>query len=129
MSSNTHNNPLEFDTNDITSIVPEYDFAERGEGRFRVEVGHKQEACFTIRFGSFLDHRLTVDQEKGDGELFVFMMNNYSDKTVSHVIDDLYDIGFPVDEWVIEYIQDLLNKSTKYAAMLKLFTTLLNFDE
>jgi len=123
------NNPFEFNTKDITSIVPEYDFTEVGEGRFRVELGYNKDAAFTIRFGAFMDHRLKEDQKQTSGDLFMFMMNNYSDKTISHAIYDLYDIGFPVNEWVVDYIKYITSQSGKYGAMINLLSTLRNFGE
>jgi hypothetical protein len=87
------------------------------------------EMAFTIRFGAFMDYQLNVDKDENGGELFMFLMNSYSDKTVSHAIYDLYDIGFPVDTWLINYIDHLANHSTKYNAMLRMLSVLKNFGE
>jgi hypothetical protein len=119
--------PFKFDVEDITEIKPKYDFKEVGEGKFEVFVDN--EMAFTVRFGAFMDYQLNVDKDENDGELFMFLMNNYSDKTVSHAIYDLYDIGFPVDTWLINYIDHLANHSTKYNAMLRMLSMLKNFGE
>jgi hypothetical protein len=119
--------PFKFDVEDITEIKPKYDFKEVGEGKFEVFVD--SEMAFTVRFGAFMDYQLNVDKDENDGELFMFLMNNYSDKTVSHAIYDLYDIGFPVDTWLINYIDHLANHSTKYNAMLRMLSVLKNFGE
>lgn len=122
-------NPLTFDCNDILSITPEYDFSQTGGGKFRVEMDVNGDAAFTIRFGAFMNYRLELDKTHNNGELFMFLMNNYSDKTVSHALCDLYDIGFPVDEWVVDYIQYITSKSDRYASMIRLLTTLRSFGE
>lgn len=119
--------PFKFDVEDITEIKPKYNFKEVGEGKFEVFVDN--EMAFTIRFGAFMDYQLNVDKDENDGELFMFLMNRYSDKTVSHAIHDLYDIGFPVDTWLINYIDHLANHSTKYNAMLRMLSILKNFGE
>ena len=119
--------PFKFDVEDITEIKPKYDFKEVGEGKFEVFVDN--EVAFTIRFGAFMDYQLNVDKDENGGELFMFLMNRYSDKTVSHAIYDLYDIGFPVDTWLINYIDHLANHNTKYNAMLRMLSMLKNFGE
>ena len=119
--------PFKFDVEDITEIKPRYNFEEVGEGKFEVFVDN--EMAFTVRFGAFMDYQLNVDKDENDGELFMFLMNRYSDKTVSHAIYDLYDIGFPVDTWLINYIDHLANHSTKYNAMLRMLSMLKNFGE
>ena len=41
----------------------------------------------------------------------------------------LYDIGFPIEEWVVNYIQHITSKSDRYISMLQLLTTLRSFGE
>ena len=119
--------PFAFDVDSITNIEPKYDFKENSEGKFEVYVDHK--LGFTVRFGSFMDHKLELDRNENGGELFMFLMNNYHKKTISHAICDLYDIGFPVDDWVKDYIEYLTNQSSRYATMFKLLTTLRDFGD
>ena len=126
-SSMKSSDPFEFDIDTITKIEPKYDFKDNGEGKFNVHVDHR--VAFTVRFGSFMDYRLELDRVDNNGELFMFLMNKYHKKTISHAIHDLYDIGFPIDEWVKEYITYLTNKNSKYAAMFLLLSTLRNFGE
>jgi len=119
--------PFTFNVQNITDIKPKYDFDEIGNGKFEIFING--DMTFTIRFGAFLDYQLNIDREQNNGELFMFLMNRYSDKTVSHAIYDLYDIGFPVDTWLINYIDHLANRSTKYNAMLRMLSMLKNFGE
>ena len=119
--------PYKSNVKDITDIKPKYDFNQTGNGKFEIFVNG--DMTFTIHFGTFMDYQLNVDREQNNGELFVFLMNRYSDKTVSHVIYDLYDIGFPVDTWLIKYIDDLASHSTKYGAMLRMLSMLKTFGE
>ncbi len=119
------NDPFEFNVKDITQIEPHYDFDDRGKGRFEIYV--ENEMAFTIRFGAFMDHRLQLDREDNEGRLFTFLMNNYSKKTISHAIRDLYEIGFDIDDWVKEYITNLMSRSSKYSAMLRMLSMLKNF--
>lgn len=119
--------PFEFNINDITRIEPSYDFKDQGKGKFEIYVDN--EMAFTIRFGAFMDSRLQIDRKESEGRLFMFLMNNYSNKTVSHAIADLYDMGFSVDDWVREYIEDLIKRSSKHSAMLRMLSMLKNFGE
>tara|TARA_S200002703_G_scaffold11561_1_gene10515 strand:- start:1243 stop:1650 length:408 start_codon:yes stop_codon:yes gene_type:complete len=119
--------PFEFNIKDITQIKPSYDFKDQGNGRFEIYVDN--EMAFTVRFGAFMDARLQIDRKESEGRLFMFLMNNYSKKTISHAIADLYDMGFPVDDWVTDYILHLINKSSKYSAMLRMLSMLKNFGD
>ena len=116
-----------FNTQDITGIEAEYNFKKVGDGKFQIYINH--DVAFTIRMGAFMDWQLKKDQKENDGQLFMFMMNGYSDKTVSHCVYDLYDIGFPVDDWVKDYIEHLTTSSAKYARMLRLLDTLKRFGK
>jgi hypothetical protein len=57
------------------------------------------------------------------------MKTRYADKSLSHAVRDLYDIGFPVDEWVKDFIAHVLDKNDKFAAMLHIINTLRKFNE
>lgn len=122
-------NPLTFNCDNISSINPEYDFSQTGGGKFVVEMSADGSVSFTIRFGAVVDYQLELDKAHNNGELFMFLMNNYSDKTISHALRDLYDIGFPIEEWVVNYIQHITSKSDRYISMLQLLTTLRSFGE
>jgi len=119
--------PFEFNINDITQIEPSYDYEDHNKGNFEIYVDN--EVAFTIRFGAFMDARLQIDREDSEGRLFMFLMNNYSDKTISHAITDLYDMGFPIDDWVKEYVETLMKRSSKYSAMLRMLSMLKNFGD
>ena len=119
--------PMAFDTQDITGIEPEYSFEKHSEGKFQIQINH--DVAFTIRMGAFMDWQLKRDQKENNGQLFMFMMNGYSDKTVSHCVYDLYDIGFPVDDWIKDYIDHLTSHSARYANMLHLLETLKRFGK
>ena len=124
-NSMKEDDPFTFDVDTISKIEPKYVFERDADGKFEVYIDN--DLSCTICFGSFLDYRLQLDRKDNNGELFTFLMNNYHKKSVSHAICDLYDIGFPIDEWVKDYIQHLTNKNSKYAAMFLLLNTLKNF--
>ena len=121
--------PMKFDTDDIKIITPVYDYEDNpGKGCFEISTEYNGETAFRIRFGAFMDWRLDVDRKENDGKLFMFLMNGYHDKTVSHAIWDLYDLGFPVDNWVKDYITYLITKkNSKMSAMLALLSALRSF--
>lgn len=119
--------PFKLSASDITSIEPEYDFEGKTSmtrGHWRVNIGANGDGQFALRFAQVMNHRLNKDSN-----LFDFMMNRYKDKTLSHAVAELYDIGFPVDEWVIEYIEYVLDRNDKFAAMLHIINTLRKFNE
>lgn len=119
--------PFKLSPSDITSIEPEYDFEGKTSmtrGHWRVKIGASGDGQFALRFAQVMNHRLNQDSN-----LFDFMMNRYQDKTLSHAVAELYDIGFPVDDWVKEYIEYVLDKNDKFAAMLHIINTLRKFNE
>lgn len=119
--------PFKLDISEISSIVPEYDFegnTSMTKGHWRIKIGVDGNGQFALRFAQVMNHRLNKDSN-----LFDFMMNRYKDKTLSHAIAELYDIGFPVDEWVLEYIEHVLSKNDRFAAMLQIMDTLRKFNE
>jgi len=121
--------PLEFSVEEIKIITPIYDYDDNpGKGCFEICTDFKGDVAFRVRYGAFMDHRLEIDRKENNGELFMFLMNRYHDKTVSHAIFDLYDLGFPVDNWVKEYVDYLLNKKeSKMSAMLAFISALRSF--
>jgi hypothetical protein len=48
---------------------------------------------------------------------------------VSHAIHDLYDIGFPVDEWVLKYVDDAKNdiKPDMFNALIQFYNYIKDF--
>ena len=119
--------PFKLSASDITSIEPEYDFEGKTsmtKGHWRVKLGTGGDGQFVLKFTQVMNHRLNQDSN-----LFNFMMSRYQDKTLSHAVAELYDIGFPVDEWVRDYITHVLDKNDKFAAMIHIISTLSKFNE
>lgn len=120
-------NHFKLSVNDITSIEPEYDFNDKvstTKGHWRVKLGTSGDGQFALKFTQVINYRLNRDEN-----LFDFLKSKYQDKTLSHAVADLYDIGFPVDDWVKDYIQYVLDKDGKFAAMLHIISTLRKFNE
>jgi hypothetical protein len=121
----TDSDLFKFDVSDITSIEPEYYFEEKTtKGHWRVKLGTSGDGQFALLFTQVINHKLNQDDN-----LFEFIKSKYQDKSLSHAVADLYDIGFPVDDWVKEYIQYVLDKDGKFAAMLHIISTLRKFNE
>jgi hypothetical protein len=85
----------------ITNVEPVYDFKKVAGGHFNVYFGEDDDSPFTLGFIPLLDARV-----KQDDNLFDYLKKTKKDLTASHAIQDLYDIGFPVDEWVKEYFEE-----------------------
>ena len=85
---------------DITKIEPIYDFQEVSGGYFEIYFGYNHKDPFKVSFVPFLERRVKQDQK-----LYDYLKTTSQDKTVSDAIFDLYDIGFPVDSWVKEYVE------------------------
>ncbi len=94
---NKHKDLLDFK---ITSIEPIYDYDKVSGGYFEVFFEGMKESPFKLSFVPFLNDRL-----KQDEKLYSFIEKRYSEKTISHAIWDLYDMEFPVDDWVKSYIE------------------------
>lgn len=109
----------------VTKVDPIYDFDRVAGGYFNVYFNHNDRDPFKLSFVPFLDYRL-----KNSDELYNYLKKR-SDDTVSHAIYDLYDIGFPIDEWVEEYIEmvkdkvdaDLFNALVMFYNYIKTFPT------
>lgn len=123
-------NPQKFDVKSITSIVPVYDLDNKNEltaGHFNIryiQIGFDQSRSFCIKFTSVINNRA-----KNDANLFNFLMENYKDKSLSLAVSDLYDIGFPVDEWVVDYLEHVLGQNDHFATMLVIMATLRDFNK
>lgn len=87
---------LEFE---LTRIVPCYDYGRVSGGHFNLHFGVEKELFYTLPFSGFLESRL-----REDDALFEYIKTRHGDKTISHAIWDLYDLGFPVEQWVKDYI-------------------------
>ena len=85
---------------DITRIDPVYDFQDVAGGYFEIYFGYNHKDAFKVSFVPFLERRVKLDQR-----LFDYLKTSAKDKTISDAIYDLYDIGFPVDTWVKEYVE------------------------
>lgn len=99
----------------IVNITPIYDYKKVAGGYFEIEF--ERSSVFKLSFVPFLDYRV-----RNDENLFEYLKKTATDLTVSHAIFDLYDMGFPVDEWVRDYID-----MAKNSVSADLFNTLINF--
>lgn len=108
----------------ITEVIPKYDFEKVAGGYFEIHFGFDKVDPFKLSFVPFLDYRL-----RNDSKLFDYLNTKPKDQTVSHAIYDLYDLGFPIDEWVEDYIEmakdsvsaDLFNALMQFYIHLKNF--------
>ena len=117
--------PKKFSTEDITHVNPHYDYDKVGGGFFEVFLGvGKDDPSFNLKFSSLMERRMKIDED-----LFMFVMNNYHKKTISHAIHDLYDMGFPIDDWLKEHINYLTETNKQFISLMSLFTSLKNFGE
>jgi hypothetical protein len=98
----------------IINIEPEYNFNKISGGFFRVYFEGLKEP-FKLSFVPFLEREL-----KSNDELYSYVEKHFSEKTVSDVIRDLYELGYPLEEKVENYI-----KKAAESVDLKLFNQLL----
>ena len=89
---------------EIVGIEPVYQYSLATGGYFLIHFNSKGAEPFKLNFVSFLSARV-----KDSKEFEIFFKKAYSKLTASHAIHDLYDIGFPVDSWVMDYIQRAKN--------------------
>jgi hypothetical protein len=118
----------EFDINTIASIKPKYDFDNVVGGHFVVNT-NLYELSFNVSMSNVINYKLEKEEREDVTALFDFIANNFKDLTISHAVADLYDLGFPVDEWVIDYISYLNTKRKDYSAMLSLLAALQDFGD
>ena len=105
-------------------IEPVYNFDKVSGGHFEIYFEVEDSDPFKLSFVPFLDHKI-----RQNSDLFDYLKKTSKDLTVSHAIYDLYDIGFPVDEWVIDYMEvarnsvskDLFNKLIEFYNLIKDF--------
>ena len=101
----------------LTTINPVYDFSKVSGGYFELHFGYNDSEPFKLSFVPFLDRRLQDDEK-----LFDYIKSTANDKTVSHAIEDLYSLGFPVDDWDREYVE-----YAKDSVSAELFNSLIMF--
>lgn len=89
----------------IARIEPVYEYDFVAGGYFALYIGDNDSEPFKLSFAPFLNDRIEKDKA-----LFEYLEKKSKDSTISHAIYDLYDIGFPVDEWVQEYLDDVKSK-------------------
>ena len=114
----------------ITSIEAVYDFNKTANGHFLVCFNHDNESPFKLSFVPFLDYLIRKDEK-----LFVYLKEHVIHEddsiTVSHAISDLYEIGFPVEDLVREYI-DVAKKSVNpslFNALVQFYLHLKDFGD
>jgi hypothetical protein len=109
---------------EITDIIPFYDYKNVSGGYFKIFYNYDGAETFNLSFVPFLDSRV-----RQSTELFEYLKKTTKDLTVSHAIYDLYDLGFPVDDWVREYIEgakesisgNIFNELVKFYNFIKDF--------
>lgn len=115
----------------IKSVEPHYDNTQTGSGYFYVEYVFDNDpriVGYKLRFVDFVEWLLNKDEA-----LFEYVKGRFkdTDKTLSDVIVDLYEIGFDVDGEVENYF-DFLKDSIDPKIMMKLmnfFRFLKNFGQ
>jgi len=101
----------------LTKVEPNYDYSTVGGGHFKLYFGTDQKATHKLSFYGFLESRLQTDDD-----LFEYIKTHHKDKTISHAIWDLYDLGFPIDQWVQDYVANV-----KKDVDPKMFNALVSF--
>jgi len=110
----------------VTYIEPVYNYSNVAGGYFNVYFGHDDKNPFKLSFAAFLEYRV-----REDVALYEYLQKRDDESnTVSHAIYDLYDIGFPVDVWVEEYIEYVKTRVDRrlFNALVQLFTTIKGFN-
>lgn len=101
----------------LTKVEPNYDFSSVGGGYFKLYFGSDSKATHKLSFYGLLESKLQVDDN-----LFEYIKTHHKDKTLSHAIWDLYDLGFPIDQWVQDYVANVKNDVDP-----KMFNALVSF--
>ena len=106
----------------ITSVYPKYDKSVLG-GHFEVTFG--LDNVFRLNFTAFLKNRFELDEK-----LKSYVRNRETDEvSASSIVQDLYSIGCPVEQWVNEYFVDVRSRVSQFDALLHLFNHLKNFGD
>lgn len=81
-----------------SKVTPIYDFKTVSGGHFEICVDNEIDLPHLVGFVPLLASKVVEDKN-----LFDYLKKTNDGLTVSHAIYDLYDIGFPVSDWVIQY--------------------------
>lgn len=115
----------------IGTIEPSYSTDSVGSGHFFVDLLCKdtlEASTYRLSFTIFLEWMLSNDKK-----LFEYTKKNYKDtnKTVSDIIKDFYELGIDVDHHVSLYFEDMLNKvdPEMMQKLLAFFTFIRKFGE
>jgi len=107
----------------ITSIRPVYDKTVLG-GHFEVTFGPN--VVFNLSFPAFLKNKFEEDQKLKD---YVRNRKDDAEISASGIVNNLYYIGCPVDEWVEDYFVNVRSKVSQFDALLQLFNHLKSFGD
>ena len=103
----------------IKSIEVNYDYSKVAGGYFQIEfgsTGSSENNDYKLSFGVFLEWLF-----QNNKQMFEYAKNHFkdTDKTLSHIVEDLYSIGVDVDDYVHQYFS-FVKDSIDPAIMLKL---------
>ena len=120
----------------IKSIEVNYDFDKVSGGYFQIEFGHSNHSDnndYKLSFGVFLEWLF-----QNNKEMFEYAKKHFkdTDKTLSHIVEDLYSIGVDINEYVHEYfscVKDsidpkVLLKLMQFMEFLRKFDTGKDYD-
>jgi hypothetical protein len=106
----------------ITSIEPVFEDTTLG-GHFAVTFD--VDSTFKLSFVSFIKHRFEKDSKLKE------YVRNAENKEISAsaIVQDLYEIGCPVEQWVEEHFEDArANLPTQFDALIQLYLYLKQFN-
>jgi hypothetical protein len=103
----------------IKSIEVNYDYSKVSGGYFQIEfgsTGSSENSDYKLSFGVFLEWLF-----QNNKEMFEYAKNHFghTDKTLSHIVEDLYSIGVDIDDYVHQYFS-FIKDTMSPAIMLKL---------
>jgi hypothetical protein len=110
----------ELDTK-ITSIEPIYEDSILG-GYFKVTFG--LDNVFKLNFTSFLKHRF----EKDDNLRTYVRDADREEISASSIVEDLYSIGCPMEDWVQDHFTDVRSRVSQFDALIQLYMYLKQFN-
>lgn len=87
----------------VLSVLPAHDYESVAGGKFDLKITTNGTIRpHTLRYAVYLEWLF-----KQDPNLYEYIHSTFKDKdqTVSHVVEELYDIGFDVDESVKDYFE------------------------
>lgn len=103
----------------IKSIEVNYDYSKVAGGYFQIQfgsTGSSENNDYKLSFGVFLEWLF-----QNNKQMFEYAKNHFkdTDKTLSHIVEDLYSIGVDLDDYVHQYFS-FVKDSIDPAIMLKL---------